>query len=122
MFQLCVLLIALVLGWKSYERETQDFYKIENKRKEFEKDPGDIEDALKTVERVRRVTWRWGIMGALVLSLLLVAMRAVQPDHWLHVAVPAWVVITSCLNFRAYHVEDEGTLIMKAYLNSKENK
>jgi len=117
-----MIIVALVVAWKSYERETQDFYKVEERRKEYEKNLQDIHGALKTVERVRRVTWRWGILGSLFLSLLLVTMQAVKPDHWLHVAVPAWVVITSCLNFRAYHVEDEGTLIMQAYLKSKENK
>jgi hypothetical protein len=71
-------------------------------------------DMVTQVERVRRVTWRMGILGALVLSATLVAMRVIDVDAFVSAAVPAWIVVTSVLNFRAYHLEDEATQVVRA--------
>jgi hypothetical protein len=58
-----------------------------------------------------------GLIGASILVILLYLMN-VETSSTFSVGVGGWIVITSCLNFRAYHVEDVGSLKMKKELQS----
>ena len=100
-------------------KESEDWMKVEHKRNDALRGKATAEDMLAQVERVRRVTWRMGVLGAVILAALLVAMRVICTDQIVLVAVPAWVVVTSVLNFRAYHVEDEGTLVVRSMAVSR---
>jgi hypothetical protein len=64
-----------------------------------------------TVERQRRLNWRSAVIGALLLFLL----REIDTDA---VTFCLWsIVIVACLqNFRAYHMEEELTSVLKVYL------
>jgi hypothetical protein len=112
--QMLELVVCAFAGLVALRRESEDWMKVEQKRADVLKGVGGAEDMLAQVERVRRVTWRMGVLGSLVLAATLVAMRVIQMDQIVLVAVPSWVVVTSVLNFRAYHVEDEGTLVARA--------
>ena len=93
----------------SIQREKHDFDKLEHLEAES------AEEVLKATERVRRVTWRMGIIGA-ILSVCLLHFMGVQTSSLFSVAVVCWITITACLNFRAYHVEDIGAQHMKQFL------
>jgi len=82
------------------EREKKDFDKLEHL--EFTT-RGQV---LEATERVRRVTWRMGIIGAALTMFLLYCMNHPQVFS---AGLVSWITITGCLNFRAYHVEDVGT-------------
>lgn len=97
-------------------KESDDFAKVEKKRDEVLKGKATVQDMMLQVERVRRVTWRMGIIGACVLASLVYSMNLVPLEHFISIAVPSWIIITSVLNFRAYHVEDEGMLVLKSKL------
>lgn len=66
-------------------------------------------------ERVRRVTWRMGIIGSALTMFLLFCM-GVTCSSFFSVGLVSWVTITGCLNFRAYHVEDIGMQNLKKKL------
>lgn len=108
------LVVCAFAGLVALRKESEDWMKVEQKRAEVLKGVGGAEDMMAQVERVRRVTWRMGILGSLVLAATLLAMHVIHVDQIVMVAVPAWVVVTSVLNFRAYHVEDEGTFVARA--------
>ena len=83
------------------EREKKDFDKLEHL---------EVKSALHILtetERVRRVTWRMGIIGSCLTMFLLWCMN-VKCSSFFSVGVVSWITITACLNFRAYHVEDIG--------------
>jgi hypothetical protein len=94
----------LALG-KAVYQETSDILKLETL-------DGSQLDILQGVERVRRVTWRMGLIGAALMMLLLHLMK-VEISSPFSVGVVGWIFITSCMNFRAYHVEDIGTLKLR---------
>lgn len=95
---------AIVLG-KAVYQEVSDILKLEVL-------DGTQLEILQGVERVRRVTWRMGLFGALLMMVLLHLMK-VEISSPFSVAVVGWIFITSCMNFRAYHVEDVGTLKLR---------
>lgn len=108
-----VLFIAFCICMIALRKEADDFAKIEKKRDDVLKDKSTVKEMVSQVERVRRVTWRMGILGSSILASLLYAMNLIPLSNWISVAVPSWIIITSVLNFRAYHVEDEGMLVLK---------
>lgn len=95
-------------------KESDDFAKVEKKRDEVLRGKATVQDMLLQVERVRRVTWRMGIIGSCILASLAYSMNLIELKQFVSIAVPSWIVITSVLNFRAYHVEDEGMLVIKS--------
>ena len=101
-------------GLVALRHESDDWMKVERKRDDVLSGRGEMLEMVTQVERVRRVTWRMGVLGALVLSATLVAMRVIPLDAFVSAAVPAWIVVTSVLNFRAYHLEDEGTQVVRS--------
>lgn len=107
-----VFLILLKAGYQ----EAADFLKLESLHPALS-----TTEILDATERVRRVTWRIGLLGAALLMLLLYAMGVTSSSPF-SVGVAAWICITSCLNFRAYHVEDIGAAMLKKRLrNSKDS-
>jgi hypothetical protein len=104
-----VLFILFLLLSKITYQEAADFLKLEDLK------PNTIEDVLNATERIRRVTWRIGLLGAALMMGLLYLMR-VEISSPYSVGVVAWICITSCLNFRAYHVEDMGAEHIKKIL------
>jgi hypothetical protein len=48
-------------------------------------------------------------------------MRVIPLDNFVSASVPAWIVVTSVLNFRAYHLEDEGTQVLRAKTTRSES-
>ena len=96
----------------SIQREKHDFDKLEHLQAETP------EHVLQATERVRRVTWRMGIIGAMLTMFILYCM-GVQTSSMVSVGVASWIAITACLNFRAYHVEDIGSQHLKDVLNLK---
>ena len=100
--------LALFLAKICYERENIDFSKVETTCRTLT-----LPECVHTTERVRRVTWRFGVLGSLALSLMLYAMGVTTKSTWIHSVLASWIVITSCMNFRAYHVEDELTSAFK---------
>jgi len=106
--------VCAFAGLVALRHESDDWMKVERKRDDVLSGRGSMLDMVTQVERVRRVTWRMGILGALVLSATLVAMRVIDVDAFVSAAVPAWIVVTSVLNFRAYHLEDEATQVVRA--------
>lgn len=101
-------------GLVALRHESDDWMKVERKRDDVLAGRASVFEMVTQVERVRRVTWRMGVLGALLLSATLVAMRVISLDSFVSAAVPAWIVVTSVLNFRAYHLEDEGTQVLRA--------
>jgi hypothetical protein len=97
-------LVAIIL--KAGYQEGADFLKLESLQTTS---PPEV---LEAVERVRRVTWRIGLIGAALLMFLLYLMGVTSSSPF-SVGVAAWICITSCLNFRNYHVEDVGSLKLK---------
>lgn len=102
--------------WTALRKESEDFSKLESSRNATLADKTPVDNFFTQVERVRRVTWRLGIVGAGLLAALLCAMRVVSIEKWTSVVVASWVVVTCVLNFRAYHVEDEGTTVLRTKL------
>jgi hypothetical protein len=96
----------------SIQREKHDFDKLEHL------DVQTPQEVLQATERVRRVTWRMGIIGALFTMFLLFCM-GVKTSSMVSIGVASWIAITACLNFRAYHVEDIGAHHLKEVLNLK---
>jgi pheromone shutdown protein TraB len=76
----------------------------------------DIERIMTATERVRRVTWRMGVCGAAILALMLVLCNIISWSQFAAAAVPSWIMLTSVLNFRAYHLEDEQTTVLRHFL------
>lgn len=118
--ELAVVAVCLWLARFTLRNEAADFAKVEDARKEIVSGKGraDVDDLRRmseTVERVRRVTWRMGVLGALILSAMLVLTGVIPVRDIPKAGLPAWIVLTSVLNFRAYHVEDEGTAVLKAF-------
>ena len=101
------------VGLVALRHESDDWMKVELKRDDVLAGRATASDMMTQVERVRRVTWRMGVLGALVLGATLVAMRVIPLDNFVSACVPAWIVVTSVLNFRAYHVEDEATHVLR---------
>jgi hypothetical protein len=91
------------------QREKSDFDKLEHLTAQS------VEHVLKSTERVRRVTWRMGVLGSAVTMFLLYCM-GVTSSSMFSVGLVSWVSITGCLNFRAYHVEDIGMQHLKKIL------
>lgn len=112
--QMLDLAVCAFVGLVALRHESDDWMKVERKRDDALAGRAEVMDMVTQVERVRRVTWRMGVLGALVLAATLVAMRVIDMDRFVSAAVPAWIVVTSVLNFRAYHVEDEGTQVLRA--------
>ncbi len=116
---------ALLVLWTLYKVwiwERNDWYKLEDLRKELMESKVNSSDMLRMAhltERCRRVTWRMGVCGAFLLSLLLCLSRVIPWESFVAAAVPGWVIITSVLNFRAYHLEDEQSQVLFAFLNGK---
>ena len=99
--------------------EREDRYRIEDLGKELKKKDlakKDVRDIVYMTERLRRVTWRMGVCGAALLAFMLCMTRAIAWDKFWAAAVPSWIVITSVLNFRAYHLEDICTEIVNQFL------
>jgi hypothetical protein len=86
---------------KTSYQEAADFLKLEDLKADT------VEEVLQATERIRRVTWRIGLLGAALVMGLLYLMK-VEISSPYSVGVVSWICITSCLNFRAYHVEDVG--------------
>lgn len=91
------------------QREKNDFDKLEHLQAES------VDHVLKSTERVRRVTWRMGVLGSAISMFLLFCM-GVTCSSLFSVGLVSWVTITGCLNFRAYHVEDIGMNHLKTIL------
>jgi hypothetical protein len=108
------LAVCAFAGLVALRHESDDWMKVERKRDDVLAGRGAMLDMVTQVERVRRVTWRMGVLGALVLSATLVAMRVIPLDAFVSAAVPSWIVVTSVLNFRAYHLEDEATQVVRS--------
>jgi pheromone shutdown protein TraB len=108
----------VVIVWK-WERD--DWYKIEDIRKDILKktqtNNDDIIRIMNATERMRRVTWRMGICGAAILAFILIQCNIISWSQFIAAAVPCWILITSVLNFRAYHLEDEQTTVLRHVLN-----
>ena len=81
------------------EREKKDFDTLEHLQVDTRA------QVMQATERVRRVTWRMGIIGSALTMFLLFCMNH---SHIFSAGVVSWITITGCLNFRAYHVEDIG--------------
>jgi hypothetical protein len=94
------------------KQESEDLSRIERLRSEALKGK-DAKGMIFEVERVRRITWRLGVLGASALSTLLLFMHVIPREKWVSCVVASWVLITSVLNFRAFHLEDEGTKVYK---------
>ena len=92
--------------------EGNDWMKIEATREDAIKSQ-DLSMMMTQVERVRRVTWRMGVLGASILATLLFFMNVIPLTSWVSVAAASWIVVTSVLNFRAYHLEDEGSKVFQ---------
>ena len=105
--------IAIVL--KAGYQEAADFLKLEAVK---ENQP---EKIIESTERIRRVTWRMGLLGASLLMLLLYAMGVTSSSPF-SIGVAAWICITSCLNFRAYHVEDMWSSLLRQSLKKDVEK
>jgi hypothetical protein len=106
--------LAAILFKAGYQ-EGADFLKLETL------EASKPQDVLDATERIRRVTWRIGLLGAALLMLLLHAMD-VKSSSPFSVGIAAWICITSCLNFRAYHVEDVGAGFLKKMLNQEKRR
>ena len=102
-------LFAILL--KAGYQEGADFLKLESLQ------TTSPQEVLEAVERVRIVTWRIGLIGAALLMFLLYLMGVTSSSPF-SVGVAAWICITSCLNFRCYHVEDVGSLKLKKLFSS----
>jgi hypothetical protein len=92
------------------KKEGQDWMRIESARDDALKTK-DVKKMFQQVERVRRVTWRMGVLGASTLATLLYFMNVIPSDKWVSTVAASWIIITSVLNFRAYHLEDEGSRV-----------
>lgn len=126
MYQYAQYAEALLVVWTLYKVwiwERNDWYKLEDLRKELlggeTMTSSDMLRMAHLTERCRRVTWRMGVCGAFLLALLLCLCRVVPWDSFVAAALPGWVIITSVLNFRAYHLEDEQTQVLFSFLNAK---
>jgi hypothetical protein len=95
--------------------EGNDWMKVEEARAKALTSK-DVKSMMAQVERVRRVTWRMGILGASVLATLLLFMNVIPLKSWISTAAASWIVVTSVLNFRAYHLEDEGSKVIASVL------
>ena len=111
MFEYILPVLAMYLAYSCSAREKIDFEKVETVCRQQT-----LPECMNVVERTRRVTWRFGVLGALCTSMMLLAMGVVNTSNWIHVTLASWIVITSCMNFRAYHVEDELTNALKKTL------
>jgi len=114
-------IVARVWAW-----EREDWYKVEDIRKRILKSTGpqtqtdaDIDLIMTATERVRRVTWRMGVCGAAILALMLVLCKVITWSQFAAAAVPSWIMLTSVLNFRAYHLEDEQTTALRHILQNQ---
>ena len=105
-----LLILFLILLKISYQ-EAADFLKLEDLKATT------AEEVLVATERIRRVTWRIGLLGAALVMGLLYLMK-VEISSPYSVGVVSWICITSCLNFRAYHVEDMGAQHLRKVLKS----
>jgi hypothetical protein len=105
---------ALYLVKICIQREKADFDKLEHLR------ASSTEEVFVATERVRRVTWRMGVLGSAVTMFLLFCM-GVTCSSLFSVGLVSWVTITGCLNFRAYHVEDIGMQHLKKSLEKIKN-
>lgn len=110
-FLLCLCFLICMIALR---KESDDFARVEKKRDDVLKGKATVQEMMLQVERVRRVTWRMGIIGSFILASLVYSMNLIPLEHFVSIAVPSWIVITSVLNFRAYHVEDEGMMVMKS--------
>lgn len=100
------------------KREGEDWMKVEKTRDET-LTSGDVSAMIDQVERVRRVTWRMGVLGSCILSTLLFFMDVIPLKKWMSCAAGSWIIITTALNFRAYHLEDEGTKVYKSFYSKR---
>lgn len=109
--------IGVLLVLHCVRAEASDFMKLERARKDAISKPVPVvvEDMVVAVERVRRVTWRIGILGALICAAILLGSNIIAPSQFVGAAAVAWIAITAVLNFRAYHVEDEATAVLLAW-------
>ena len=107
------LFICAFLGLIALRREGEDWMRVEKKRDDVLANRSTVSEMVSQIERVRRVTWRMGVLGALVLASALVSMNLIPMKQFVAACAPAWIVVTSVLNFRAYHVEDEGTFVFR---------
>jgi len=112
-----IYIVCVVWKW-----EREDWYKVEEIRKDIlkktESNEDDIVRIMNATERMRRVTWRMGICGAALLSFVLIQCNVISWSQFGAAAVPSWILLTSVLNFRAYHLEDEQTMVLRHYLKS----
>lgn len=121
-FEKLVLLIVMgFLAKLTLVSESRDWHFLEDLRthlldKQESITIQELEDVAMHTERIRRVTWRSGVLGAGILACMLVACRLITWDQWVAAAIPSWVMITSVMNFRAYHVEDEQTRVLRRFL------
>lgn len=108
------LVLAAFISLVALRHEADDWMKVERKRDDALACRATQMEMVSQVERVRRVTWRMGVLGSVVLAATLIAMRVIVLEQFVIAAVPAWIVVTSVLNFRAYHLEDEGTQVLRS--------
>ena len=114
-----VFLLRLVL-----KSESRDWSFMENLRttlvdREEPLQVAEVADVAHHTERIRRVTWRMGIVGASILATMLVGCQLITWDQWVAAAIPSWVMITSVMNFRAYHIEDEHTQVLRRFFREQ---
>ena len=102
--------LATYVIYVAAKKESEDWMKIEAARDDAIK-THNVKKMFKHVERVRRVTWRMGVLGASLLATLLYFMNVIPSTSWVSTSVASWIVVTTVLNFRAYHLEDEGTRV-----------
>jgi len=95
--------------------EGKDWMKLEEARDKAIQHR-DVKSMMIQVERLRRVTWRMGILGSSILATLLYFMNVIPLSSWVSTAAASWIVVTSVLNFRAYHLEDEGSKVIASVL------
>lgn len=113
--------IGILLVFHCVRAEASDFMKLETARRAAVQKPVPVavEDMVVAVERVRRVTWRIGILGAMICAALLLGSNVITPSQFVGAAAVSWIAITAVLNFRAYHVEDEATAVLLAWFASR---
>lgn len=109
-------LIVAVLVSRALTAEKKDWWATEDVCRRCAVGTSSAQMCIDRVERTRRVTWRSGVIGAYALTALLFFANVIQEESLLSAMCISWIVITSCMNFRAYHVEDEGSLCVNAKL------
>jgi hypothetical protein len=75
--------------------------------KEDESIEENVSRAYRTIERIRRVTWRISFVAATLLSIMLLFQNIITANQFLSVGISSWVAVSSALAFRSYTIEDQ---------------